>query len=369
MRKKYLIMFLVVIFLLFSLTSGCIESFFQTENDEIAYESHAFKISYTISYGYDVKCLGSGEFNIKYDCDPPELLNDKGSVYGVSIFNQDYDNVVLANNPMISWDITGQGSNSYKLGLKADIVAESLLISDLSGKNALTIAEIKESEKTVFDKYTKAQYLDDEAYIDPEHDIIKQIVKEIMDSTDTDNSFVVAKEIFLWLKHNTEYTVHSDRGEVQPACITYNTGSGDCDDLSFLYISLLRAADIPARFIRGFLVEKDNTGSVSATAHAWVEVFVGGNIGSDGWMPVECACTSTDNNVQIYQNFGVESAGHLRLFTDEGTNQSLNISISSIRAQYQNGMNIDMDPFSTVTNYKVIESKELHINDDFRTYK
>lgn len=369
MKKNTIIVGLVIFFLLI-VTSGCIENLFQTDDDgSITYQSHAVRISYTISYGYDVNCVGNGEFNIKYDCDIPELLNDDGSVSNIYVFDQSFDDVKLVNNSMKSWDITSHETNSYKLGLKANVVAESFIVADVTGRNALLISEIKEDEKDIFDRYTKSQYLDDVAYIDPDHTAIRQIAEEILGSSDTDNSFIVAKEIFLWLKHNTQYQVHNDRGDVQPASITYNIESGDCDDLSFLYISLLRAVDIPARFIRGFLVEQNNAGQASATAHAWVEVFVGGNIGVDGWIPVECACPSTDNDVQIYQNFGVESTNHLRLFKDEGTNQSLNISISSIRAQYENGITIDMQPIADVDNYVEIESKELYIKDNYRRYK
>ena len=140
----------------------------------------------------------------------------------------------------------------------------------------------------------------------------------------------MAKNLFIWLKENTTYQKHNGKETVQPAGTTCNIKTGDCDDLSFLYIALCRAVDIPARFIRGFIVEADDNGYVTTVPHAWAEVFVGGGIGNNGWIPVECACSSDEMEVQINQNFGLESVGHLRLFIDDGTNESLITSLSDI---------------------------------------
>ncbi len=38
------------------------------------YESHPTKISYKIKYGYFINSTGSGNYEIKYDCDIPEVL-------------------------------------------------------------------------------------------------------------------------------------------------------------------------------------------------------------------------------------------------------------------------------------------------------
>ena len=163
--------------------------------------------------------------------------------------------------------------------------------------------------------------------------------------------------------------MHNDDTSAQPAGTTYQLKTGDCDDLSFLYISLCRSLGIPARFIRGYLVEETD-GTVSAVAHAWTEVFVGGNIGNQGWIPVECACPSKDMAVQVNQNFGVESVGHLRLFKDDGSNESMDASISGSMARYDAGMEVEMTAFVGIYNYSVLESKELTVDKNGkRAYK
>jgi transglutaminase-like putative cysteine protease len=47
---------------------------------------------------------------------------------------------------------------------------------------------------------------------------------------------------------------------------TLRTGSGVCQDYAFLSIALLRALDIPSRFVEG---------TAGGQRHAWVEVWVG----------------------------------------------------------------------------------------------
>ena len=143
--------------------------------------------------------------------------------------------------------------------------------------------------------------------------------------------------------------------------------SGDCDDLSVLYISLCRSIGIPARLISGYLIEERN-GEVLAVGHAWAEVFVGEGICESGWRPVECSCCAS-LTAEIHQNFGVEDAGHLRLFIDNGSNQSLNASISGTRVEYDKKINVEMLPILKIENYEVLQSKELIIDkENYRYY-
>jgi hypothetical protein len=150
--------------------------------------------------------------------------------------------------------------------------------------------------------------------------------------------------------------------------LTFNLKSGDCDDLSVLYISLCRSIGIPARLISGYLIEERN-GEVVAVGHAWAEVFVGEGICDSGWVPVECS-SSASLTVEVHQNFGVEDAGHLRLFIDDGSNNSLNASISGPLVDYDKRINVEMVPILKIVNYQVLEFKELIIDkENYRYYE
>jgi len=357
MKRKTIFVITLFVFSLMVL-SGC--TLFSTDNTT-TYQSHPTSISCTLTYGYWVNCTGAGNYEINYDCDVPEVIN--GQVSSVVVHNSDYKDITLASfNAMKRWNISSNENLDYKLGISANFVTESFIVSDLKGRNALTIEEIRAAYPDLVNQYCNAQSNDTGTFIDPEDPVIKAQATEIYNNANTENSFLVAKEIFKWLKQQTNYERHTDNNNVQQASFTFQCKTGDCDDLSFLYISLCRAVKIPARFIRGFLVEKIN-GDVEVTPHAWAEVYVGGDIGNSGWIPVECAGTSDDITIEVHQNFGVESANHIRLFKDDGTDESLKASLSGLSyIRYGINRDIDSESITLADNYQVLQSNELVVN-------
>ena len=363
-NKKIIPIFILLLSLV--LISGCIEQIF--ENTVTEYEEQPTKLSYTISYGYSLKCSGNGDFNLEYDCDTPEILN--GQVTITKVLNSEYEDITLASfNDMKRWNISKNSCNDLDLGITANVIAESFVVNDLNGGNALIINELENLYPSYISQYCNSQSNDTKTFIDPDNSLIKNRANQILSDAGTNNSFLVAKQIFVWLKENTEYTTHQEGdNNVQTCVVTIEEKNGDCDDLSFLYISLCRSLRIPSRFIRGFLIEEGQ-----AIPHAWAEVFVGGNIGNNGWVPVECAGNAAgDSKIEseINQNFGIESAGHLRLFVDDGSDESLKISLSGIKYIASSSLSITTPvSFSTVTNYQVLEQKSLNIKDNIRTYQ
>jgi len=363
--KKRIIVVSLTFLLIVTVTSGCFD-IFKTPEEGTKYQSHPTKVRYVISYGYIINCSGIGKYNITYDCDIPEVLIGQVTI---TEHDDNYEDVILVNNPMKSWSISSRDDNNYNLGITATVLAESFIVTDLNGADALSVQEIKEQHMDVYLQYCKAQSNETITFIDPENEDIKSAAQSVLSETNDVNSFILAKNLFIWLKENNYYKTHDENINVQPANITKELGHGDCDDLSFLYISLCRSIGIPARFIRGFIAEEDDNGFVDAVPHAWVEVFVGGNIGNNGWIPVECACSSDNIDTQVYQNFGLESVGHLRLFEDDGSDESLIISLSDIKVKYDTGIIIDLKPVAEVNSYRVLESKELLIDNNNRRYR
>jgi len=353
--------FIVIILSTLSVISGCIDIF---QDIPTTYESTPTKISYDIKYGYQVECIGTGKYEISYRCDIPEAMKTKS--YSL-LYNLNYSLLTTVNNSYIYWNISKENGATYELGISAHIESESNLISDLNGEDALALEELIISYPEKVDQFTQAQYKEDRILIDPYNSNIKLIANNILNQSKTNNSFLIAKSLFIWLKENTEYQIHDGQGDVQPALITLQKRAGDCDDLSFLYISLCRAVGIPARFVRGYLIKREGK-NVAATAHAWTEVFVGSNIGNKGWVTVECACCTTSIEADINQNFGVEDAFHLRLFVDDGSNNSLNISLSGIHAQYYDKINIEFQSFVIVENYLELRSDQLVVTKDNKRY-
>jgi transglutaminase-like putative cysteine protease len=324
------------------------------------YEATPTKISYDISYGYRVNSSGTGLYEITYWCDTPEAL--VGTTTYNLLYNHEYQTKTLGNNTFIHWNISRKDEQTFELGITAQMEVDSYLVADLNGEDALTIVEINDKYPEIVNQYTRVQGNETIRFIDPFNPNITAIADAVLISTKTNNSFLLAKSLFAWLKQNIIYQTHPDEGGVRPAAVTLHNKNGDCDDLSFLYVSLCRALGIPARFIRGYLLTYNNNGTITATAHAWVEVFVGGLAGLKGWIPIECACITSSIEIDINQNFGVESAFHLRLFTDNGDNESLASSLSGISyIIHEPNRTIKLQSFAEIRNYRELESKKLVI--------
>ncbi len=98
MNKKKNLLICIFIFS-FLVLIGCLN------DDSITYESHPTKINYKIKYGFFINSTGTGNYEIKYDCDIPEVLSPGTISY--KIINDIYSHEIkkIVNNQMIRWDI------------------------------------------------------------------------------------------------------------------------------------------------------------------------------------------------------------------------------------------------------------------------
>lgn len=360
MKNKAIVFTFILVLIILSL-SGCID-FLTGDDGSTIYQSHPTKIRYTISYGYKINCSGSGDYTISYNCDVPEVF--KGNILSITTHGEDYKDKTLATyNTVKSWNISRSEGNNYNLGITANVESESYIISDLTGANSLSIKEINDQFPDLVNQYCQPQSNETTVFIDPKNPNIVAIASQILNNAGTNNAFIIAKNLFIWLKQQTTYLIHGENNNAQTAEFTLQCKTGDCDDLSFLYLSLCRSINIPSRFIRGFLVEENGV-----IPHAWVEVFVGGGIGNSGWIPIECAGITSKVEIEVYQNFGIESSKHLRTFKDDGSNESLIVTLSDFSSKYSLGMNIEANSYRKVTNYIVLRSNELVIDKNDNRY-
>ena len=158
--------------------------------------------------------------------------------------------------------------------------------------------------------------------INPSDSEIKKIAEQVKQETGSNDTWTLAEAMFAWLKTNTEY-YHGPESEnyTQSAIEVLHNHRGDCDELSFLYISLCRAIGIPARFVEGYVTTVSTEGPENYTSHVWTEFYDG------EWVPVEVA-TSGNVNVTFYstQRFGISFPDHVPVFVDDGTSESLNMT-------------------------------------------
>jgi hypothetical protein len=109
-------------------------------------------------------------------------------------------------------------------------------------------------------------------------------------------SFHIAK----WVEENIAYDLTTLTADAsQKASWVFANRYGVCDELSTLYIALLRSLDIPAKFITGMSYSNSELFDTPWNAHAWVEVYMG----EYGWIPVDLT----------YGQFGFVDATHIKL--------------------------------------------------------
>lgn len=64
-----------------------------------------------------------------------------------------------------------------------------------------------------------------------------------------------------------------------------NNGGGKCADISAVYVSIARAAGVPARDVYGIRLSDPETGDITGGFHCWAEFYLPGT----GWIPVDPA--------------------------------------------------------------------------------
>ena len=123
----------------------------------------------------------------------------------------------------------------------------------------------------------REQYLADDAKFSLDNDVIQKGVKEAVDGET--NPYWMARKIFNYVIDHMEYEL-AGGWNVAPAVL--ERGNGSCSEYSFVYISLCRAAGLPARFAGSIVVRSDDA-SYDDVFHRWVEIYLPGY----GWFPVD----------------------------------------------------------------------------------
>lgn len=121
------------------------------------------------------------------------------------------------------------------------------------------------------------------------------------------------------------------RGDVERACLLW---SGNCTDFHSLFIAFCRACGIPAKFVIGVSVPKEDKGSY-ANYHCWAEFYAP----RYGWVPVDISEAWKDKSKQDYF-FG---------------------AVDENRIEFSHGRGIKLDPFQKgrLLNYFVFPHVEI----------
>jgi len=186
-----------------------------------------------------------------------------------------------------SWDNEISAHESEEIQI--DYSVRTRTISwDYSGEQSGTVADIPEDLK---EQYNKNQWQlqrdrnnddQDDWMIQPEHPEIESLAEEIVEGED--NVYDKSRAIYDWINDNIEYEIGRPGLLPKHAVWVLESGTGDCDEQSFLYASLSRAVGIPTWMELGVLYDR---GGQRWGGHGWIRTkFVSEN-GSGGWVNID----------------------------------------------------------------------------------
>ncbi len=110
-----------------------------------------------------------------------------------------------------------------------------------------------------------------------EHPVIAEAVDQIVG--DEKNPYWIARKIYNYLMDEMYYEM---AGGWNTAPTVLERGNGSCSEYSFVYISMCRAAGLPARYVGAVVVRGDDD-CMDDVFHRWVEVY----LPNYGWIPVD----------------------------------------------------------------------------------
>lgn len=126
-------------------------------------------------------------------------------------------------------------------------------------------------------KEIKEKFLADDTKYSINSLFIQQSVKQAVG--DETNPYWIARKIFNYVIEHMEYEL---AGGWNIAPTVLKRGTGSCSEYSFVYISMCRAAGLPARYVGSVVIRGDDA-SADEVFHRWVEVY----LPNYGWIPID----------------------------------------------------------------------------------
>lgn len=168
------------------------------------------------------------------------------------------------------------------------------------------------NENVIFGVRKKVKFpfeAEDYTYLEPTKfiDITPEIKQKAIElAGNEDDLYVIAFKIADWLQTNIEYDLSTATSKaVQKSSWVLKNKKGVCDELTNLFISMLRSLNIPARFISGMAYTNINK---DFGPHAWAEVY----FPEIGWVPFDVA----------FNQFGWMDPTHITLKTSSDSGDS-----------------------------------------------
>jgi hypothetical protein len=158
-------------------------------------------------------------------------------------------------------------------------------------------------------KEITSKFLGDDTKFDMQNPIIQNAVKEAVG--EETNLYWKARRIYNWV-NDTLYYELAGGWNVAPAII--ERGNGSCSEYTFVFMSMCRAAGIPARYTGSIAVRGDRA-SEDEVFHRWCEIY----LPPYGWFPVDPSRGDSDSPETQALGFGSLSKNLLVTTTGAGS--------------------------------------------------
>lgn len=123
-----------------------------------------------------------------------------------------------------------------------------------------------------------------------------------------DDLYVVVFKVADWVNTNIEYNLSTLTSQASlPSSWVLENKKGVCDELSNLYVSMLRSLGIPARLVSGISYTTSDLFDYNWGAHGWVEVY----FPDYGWIPFD----------PTYNQLGYVDATHIKMGNKKGADR------------------------------------------------
>jgi transglutaminase-like putative cysteine protease len=151
-----------------------------------------------------------------------------------------------------------------------------------------------------------------------------------------DDLFVVVGKLATWVKDNVKYNLSTLTAEVsKPASWVLQNKVGVCDEITSLFIAMLRSQRVPAKFVSGVSYTTSPSFPTGWGAHGWAEVYFPGV----GWISFD----------PTFGQLGWIDPGHIKL------KESYDPSDSTVQVEWRGG-NVDIVVHDLDVNAKLIST-------------
>ncbi len=123
------------------------------------------------------------------------------------------------------------------------------------------------------------EYLNPTKFINSDDESIRKLAKEI--TKDEKDPLIQVFKLGAWTKENINYDLSSLNVEASlPAVKVLEAKEGVCDEITIVFLSLVRSVGIPARYVSGIMYS--DAFKEKWVPHAWAEVYLNGE-----WIPFD----------------------------------------------------------------------------------